>query len=137
MYTPSQCQARRAKNCRLNKRMPQEYLDATPEELSKICNGVGTDKFGPIVLFLTSGMFNFYTDDADIHDFIWTKLNDGTVETWQKSNEDFRHNTQISAANTTLFFGWFRREAKAQLRNLGSALASVVESDIGWKVWRS
>ena len=60
VYTPAECEARRQRNLERGKLMPQAYVDATAEELAEICNGIGTDKFGPVVLGVSSGLFRIF-----------------------------------------------------------------------------
>ena len=137
VYTPAECEARRQRNLERGKLMPQAYVDATAEELAEICNGIGTDKFGPVVLGVSSGLFRIFTDDADIHDYWWTKLNDGSREAWHKSNSDFRHNTGVTASFCDGPFELIRDGERDLLQELGEALAWVVSTEeIGWPIWR-
>lgn len=137
-YTPAQCEARRQRNKRLGKSAPESYWVATPEQLAEVCNGIGTEKFGDLVIGVTTWILEAYLGDADIHDWCWTRENDGSVFLFHKWNNMFRDNLRITSNNLKIFCGWFRREARRLFCEVGDGMAAVVDSKaIGWPVWAS
>lgn len=135
-YTPAECEARRQRNKRLGCIAPQSYWDASAERLSQVVNGIGSDKYGSLVVGVSTWILSLYIPAADIHDWCWTVENDGTKAHFHQYNWEFQRNCHFLADSTHILFGWFRREARKLLEDVGTGLYDVVNSkSIGWPIW--
>ena len=117
---------------------PEEFDAASDEEVQRWYNGIGSSKYGNLVLGVSTWILSLYEAAALIHDYWWGAMNDGSRGRFNQSNSEFRSNCAKLAESTTLFFGWFRREARRLLVDVGHGLAAIVKTeDVGWPIWES
>ena len=114
---------------------PPEFDACTDDELAGIYNGIGSDKYHPL-LWLTTKIFSVFEPSALIHDFSWSRLwCDGSRERFDTANNRFRAGNLILACTCGVWFGWFRPWQRTLYRQSGELLYRVVASDIGWDIW--
>lgn len=127
--------ALRTKARKLDLPRPAEFDAATDEQLAEIYNGIGSDKYHPL-LWLTTKIFSVFEPSALIHDFGWSRLwCDGSRERFDIANNRFRAGNLILACSCGVWFGWFRIWQRTLYRQSGELLYRVVASDIGWDIW--
>jgi len=116
---------------------PPEFDALTDTQLQFIYNGIGSDKYGDVVVGITTSMLSLYEPPALIHDVWWGFLNTGSQGMFCQSNSEFGQNCRTMATRCRLWFGWFRPEQRRCLLEIASGLARVVSSPIGWRIWQS
>lgn len=120
-------------------KVPPGYWDLSDEVKQQECNGVGSDN-GALKCLVTPTtiMFPWMFPLSMAHDLWWGVFNDGTRETFLRSNQEFKENGYLYADYS---FGWvwpkglrdtFRNSRKFQARQA----RNILNLDACWEVFQ-
>lgn len=91
LYTKEQILILRENACKIALSMPEDFLSADPEKLSRICNGIGPERWKRKYRILATFIWRNFQEAAMIHDYRYS-LSDGKKASRQKYDQEFYNN---------------------------------------------
>lgn len=96
-------------------------------------NGVGSEKWAPMLRGLSTAIFARWQAAAFVHDDEWEYDNDGTREGWEASNGRFRRNGLRIIRDGV---AWWRLPTRWRLYRAQDFLDLALSTDASWQGWR-
>ena len=106
----------------------EEYKKLSPDDIRKLANGIGPDRWPGWVRDTTTDILYLFEAAALVHDVDYSTMPDRTLDGWHTANYTFWYNCLICIKKQ---IPWYRIISRKLARDTARLLCDAVESRAG------